>query len=100
MRSIICASIAAVLVMLAMPSAGRAQEGKSLSSQRLQERTVHRRAVEAAIWGMPFVSVDAMRQAYFRNAGAKYNDIIYFAKPADWKFPVHHAERFDPLCLF
>src|SRR3954453_23121865 len=29
------------------------------------------RAVEAAIWGMPIVSFDAMRQAFFRDAGAK-----------------------------
>jgi hypothetical protein len=55
-------------------------------SKDLTQRTVERRAVEAAIWGMPLVSVDAMRQAYFRDAGAKYNDIIYFSKPADWKF--------------
>ena len=52
----------------------------------LEQRTIERRAVEAAIWGIPLVSVDAMRQAYFRDAGAKYNDIIYFSKPADWKF--------------
>lgn len=58
----------------------------SLSSEDLSRNTVRRRAVEAAIWGMPLVSVDAMRQAYFRDAGAKYNDILYFAKPADWRF--------------
>jgi hypothetical protein len=41
--------------------------------------------VKAASWGMPFVGVDAMRQACFRDPGAKYNDIIYFSKPADWR---------------
>jgi hypothetical protein len=56
------------------------------SAADIARRTHQRRAVEAAIWGMPMVSVDAMRQAYFRDAGAKYNDIIYFSKPADWKF--------------
>jgi hypothetical protein len=35
---------------------------------------------------MPLVSVDAMRQALFRDAGAQYNDILYFSKPADWRF--------------
>jgi hypothetical protein len=59
---------------------------KDQSLQDVSQRTIQRRAVEAAIWGMPIVSVDAMRQAYFRDAGAKYNDIIYFAKPADWRF--------------
>jgi hypothetical protein len=47
---------------------------------------MHRRAVEAAIWGMPMVSVDTMRQALFRDAGAQYNDILYFSEPSDWKF--------------
>ena len=23
---------------------------------------------------------------YFRDAGAKYNDILYFSKPSDWRF--------------
>ena len=41
-----------------------------------------------------------MRQAYFRDAGAKYNDIIYFSKPADWKFQIHHAQCLYPLRLF
>jgi hypothetical protein len=46
-------------------------------------RTIERRAVEAAIWGMPLVNSDAIRQAYFRDGGAKYNDICYFSKPQD-----------------
>lgn len=45
-------------------------------------------AVEAAVWGMPIVSFDAMRQAFLRDAGAKYNDIVYWSKQADWKFQV------------
>ena len=37
------------------------------------------------MWGMPIVSVDAMRQAYFRDAGCKYNDVVFWSKPSDWK---------------
>jgi hypothetical protein len=37
---------------------------------------------------MPLVNFDAMRQAYFRDAGAKYDDVIYRSKPADWKWQV------------
>jgi len=59
-----------------------------LDSRELVDRALQRRAVEAAIWGMPLVNTDAMRQAYFRDVGAKYNDICYFSKPADWKFQV------------
>src|SRR5689334_10715548 len=58
------------------------------SSEELAKHTIARRAVEAAIWGMPLVNTDAMRQAYFRDVGAKYNDICYFSKPADWHFQV------------
>jgi len=41
---------------------------------------LERRAVDAAIWGMPVVSLDAMRQAYFRDGKAKYGDIIWWPK--------------------
>jgi hypothetical protein len=57
-----------------------------LAAAEAAERTLQRRAVDAAIWGMPIVSVEAMRQAYFRDAGAKYNDIVFWSKPSDWKF--------------
>src|SRR6478736_4493834 len=59
--------------------------GKDDSSQGLIERMIYRRGVEAALWGMPLVNFDAMRQAYFRDAGAQYNDIIYWSKPSDWR---------------
>jgi hypothetical protein len=59
---------------------------QSFTSDELARRTIERRAVEAAIWGMPLVSVDAMREAALRDAGAKHNDIVYWSKPADWKF--------------
>jgi hypothetical protein len=65
-----------------------ASTSPSLSTEELAQRTVARRAVEAAIWGMPLVNTDAMRQAYFRDAGAKYNDICFFSKPADWRYQV------------
>src|SRR5262245_27945313 len=44
-----------------------------------------RTAIDAAMWGMPIVSFDAMRQAFFRDAGAQYGDILYLSKPADWQ---------------
>jgi hypothetical protein len=61
---------------------------QGFSGEELARRTMARRAVEAAIWGMPIVSVDAMRQAFFRDAAAKYDDIVYLSKPADWRFQI------------
>jgi hypothetical protein len=46
---------------------------------------LERRAVEAAIWGAPIVSVDAMRQAFFRDAKARYGDVVYWSRPSDWR---------------
>ena len=74
-------AVASFLLALAT-SAAVAQE---IDPRDLDRRTLERRAVEAAIWGMPLVSVETMRQAFFR-AGAKYGDILYFTRPADWRF--------------
>jgi hypothetical protein len=57
-------------------------------SIELATRTIERRAVEAAIWGMPLVAFEAMRQAFLRDAGGRYNDIVYWSKQADWKLQV------------
>jgi hypothetical protein len=51
----------------------------------LNRQTLEQRAVTAAIWGMPIVSVDAMRQAFFRDAKANYNDVVFWSEPSDWK---------------
>jgi hypothetical protein len=51
----------------------------------MNTKQIQRRAVEAAIWGQPIVMFDAMRQAYFRDAKAKYNDIIWWSRGADWR---------------
>src|SRR6195952_1989864 len=78
-------SILGALVFVCALSSAQAQD---FSTEDLARRTVERRAVEAVIWGMPLVNTDAMRQAYFRDVGATYNDICFFSKPADWRFQV------------
>jgi hypothetical protein len=57
----------------------------TLLSKELTRRAIERRAVEAAIWGMPIVSFDAMRQAFFRDAKATYGDVIFWSRPGSWK---------------
>jgi len=59
----------------------------SLTSAHFADRRLLSRAVEAAIWGMPIVSVDAMRQAFLKT-GATYGDILYLSKPADWRLQI------------
>jgi hypothetical protein len=62
-----------------------ASTASALTPEELIARTAQRRAVDAAIWGQPIVSFDAMRQAYFRDAKAKYNDVIWWPTGAGWK---------------
>lgn len=49
------------------------------------ERTFYRRAVEAAVWGLPLVAFDALRQALLRDAGAEYGDVVHWSRPGDWR---------------
>jgi hypothetical protein len=77
---------AVLLATASLASAVGLAMAETFSAEQLAHRTVERRAVEAAIWGMPMVSVDAMREAYFRDAKAQYNDILYWSKPSDWRF--------------
>ncbi|MDO9714091.1 DUF1254 domain-containing protein [Paracraurococcus lichenis] len=49
-----------------------------------RERALHRRAVEAVIWGMPAVNFELMAQA-MRGAGAAFNQVVYWSRPLSWK---------------
>jgi hypothetical protein len=39
----------------------------------------HQRGVQATIWGMPAVSLASLRDATFRDLGARYNDVVYMS---------------------
>jgi len=58
---------------------------QNFSSEELHRRTVERRAVDAVIWGLPLVGEDAVKQAYFRDGKANYNDIVWWSKGGGWK---------------
>jgi hypothetical protein len=47
--------------------------------QDLAYQLAYQRGVQAAIWGMPAVSIAALREATFRDLGARYNDIVYMS---------------------
>ncbi len=85
-RVIVATSVLLVATLLSIPCA-QAQKYKmeTPTPAELNGRMVERRAVDAAIWGMPIVSLDAMRQAYFRDGKAKYGDIIWWPKGNAWK---------------
>lgn len=72
-----------VAMVVSQPAWSRDRQELHASAAEAVPAAFERRAVEAALWGMPIVSFDAMRQAYFRDAGAQYNDIVYWSRPSD-----------------
>jgi hypothetical protein len=84
---------ALIIGLLLVNQSGVAQSTKPFTSEQLASQTVYRRAVDAAIWGLPLVSLDAMRQAYFRDAKAKYNDIIWWPKGGRLEEPVAYRQH-------
>jgi hypothetical protein len=49
------------------PSDAQQTEPPQFFNKDLARHMLERRAVDAVIWGMPAVSLDALRQAYFRD---------------------------------
>src|SRR5215468_4457221 len=52
---------------------------------QLNERSIHRRAVEAAIWGMPAVNYELMFQEMVRKVKGGFNQIVFWPRLLDWK---------------
>lgn len=50
-------------------------------AEKPDELALHRRAVEAAIWGIPAVSMRSAINATKRDLGGDWNDVVYFSKP-------------------
>ena len=71
---------------LALIGALNSVQAKTPSPQTLNDRAIERRAVEAAIWGMPAVNYDLMLQEMLTKTPGKVNQAIY------WGCPVGLAE--------
>lgn len=63
---------------------GTAAFSEEFSPEELHKRAIHRRAVEAVIWGMPAVNYERMLQAASDN-GAKLNQVVYWSRPVNSK---------------
>jgi hypothetical protein len=97
-RSGIACWVAAAAVALLPGTQPAAAEQRA--PDELTRRTLERRAVEAAIWGVPLVAVDALRQAFQRDAGAGYGDILYLSRPADAKLQFTTPDTATPYVYF
>ena len=45
----------------------------------------YQRGVQAVIWGMPAVSIACLREATFRDLGARYNDVVYMSNVTTYR---------------
>jgi hypothetical protein len=70
---------------MAMSSAPSPVSRTHLTPEQLSRNALHRRAVEAVIWGMPAVNTDLMYQAMARQVKGRWNQIVYWSRLLDWK---------------
>jgi hypothetical protein len=77
-------SLALTFSVAAGPGTVTAQTSPVLNAAELAERVIHRRAVEAVIWGMPAVNYDLMLQEAVK-AGGGVNQIVYWSRLPGWK---------------
>jgi len=86
--AMLTATVLAAGVLLGwLPTPTLAQEKKPnspLTPAQLAERALHRRAVEAVIWGMPAVNTELMFRAV-RDAKGDFNQVVYWSRPISWK---------------
>ena len=83
-RLIHLALASALSAILTVSAFAQEKNSKAFSPAELTERTLHRRAVEAVIWGMPAVNAELMFQA-MHDAKADFNQVVYWSRPVNWK---------------
>jgi hypothetical protein len=77
---------AAALLITGALSGGSAMSADApFTPAQLAERTLHRRAVEAVIWGMPAANYQLMYQEMVDKVKGSSNQVLYWSRPLDWK---------------
>lgn len=73
--------VISLLLLEGLFTAGRvlgSEEGRSIEYEMKVQR-----ASEAAIWGLPAVSIYDIEMSIQRDLGGKFGDVVYFSKPMD-----------------
>jgi hypothetical protein len=63
----------------------QAPAAKSAADKDYNYCVKYHSAFAVALWGMPIVATDTMRDAFLHDAGANLTDVVYFSRPVDWK---------------
>ena len=58
--------------------------GPPSNPAEIADRALHRRAIEAVIWGMPAVNFELMRRQMVKLGGAP-NQVVFWSRPISWK---------------
>ena len=58
--------------------------GPPSNPAELADRALHRRAIEAVIWGLPAVNFDLMLRQVIKLGGAP-NQVVFWSRPITWK---------------
>ena len=91
MKSLICAGFALVWTALSA-------NAQQLSVDDLGRRIIERRAVEAAIWGIPAVSMVGVRKS-LAGIGADFNQVVYFSQPLEARHEFLTANNQTPYVM-
>jgi len=65
------------------------------STLSIQEKMLHRRAIETAVWAMPMTNTLAMRDG-LGEAGCELNNVCYFSKIQTWRAAVTTPNNTTP----
>ena len=87
-----------VLAVLLLASATMSAGAQTSSPEDLARRTIERRAVEAAIWGMPAVSMVGVRKS-LAGIGADFNQVVYFSQPLEARHEFLTANNQTPYVM-
>ena len=68
-----------------MSAESTSKTNQTFSPTDLAERAIQRRAVEAAIWGMPAVNYHLMYREMVDKVKGSFNQILYWSRLPDWK---------------
>lgn len=61
-----------------------ASQAQTQSTEEIDRRLIESRAMQAAIWGIPAVNADLMRQEMLTKTPGKVGQVIYWGRPLDW----------------
>ncbi|HEY4587813.1 MAG TPA: DUF1254 domain-containing protein, partial [Thermoanaerobaculia bacterium] len=81
------------------PQAVGARLKRSDEEQDLAYQLAYQRGVQAVIWGMPAVSIAALREATFRDLGARYNDVVYMSNVPEPRHELLTASDREPYVM-